>query len=77
MYEDFLPRSAAGIFASNLTSTGSMDALQGGAPRDIAWLSEAIGRTVHDPYDLYTAERKASLDDVASRLGLDGEIMVE
>ncbi|MDN5852907.1 MAG: VOC family protein, partial [Actinomycetia bacterium] len=76
VYEDFLPRSAAGIFASNLTSTGSMDALQGGAPRDMAWLSEAIGRTVNDPYDLYAAERRASLDDVASQLGLDSGIMV-
>ena len=34
VYEDFLPRSAAGIFASNLTDSGTMDADQGGAERD-------------------------------------------
>ena len=76
VYEDFLPRSAAGIFASNLTSTGNMDALQGGAPRDIEWMSEAIGRTVNDPYDLYAAERQVSLDEVASLLGIREGIMV-
>jgi len=77
VYEDFLPRSAAGIFASNLTSTGSMDAVQGGAPRDMEWMSEAIGRSVNDPYHLYAAERQTSLDEVAAQLGIDGGIMVE
>ena len=76
VYEDFLPRSAAGIFASNLTSTGSMDDVQGGAPRDLVWMSDAIGRTVNNPYDLYAAERQASLDEVARELGIDGGIMV-
>jgi uncharacterized glyoxalase superfamily metalloenzyme YdcJ len=32
VYEDFLPRSAAGIFASNLSGRGEMDAAQGGRP---------------------------------------------
>ncbi|UYM07268.1 2-oxoadipate dioxygenase/decarboxylase [Solicola gregarius] len=76
VYEDFLPRSAAGIFASNLTSAGSMDGLQGGAPRDLPWLSEAIGRPVNDPSELYAAERQASLNEVAQKLGIDGGIMV-
>ncbi len=46
VYEDFLPRSAAGIFASNLTSNGSMDAHQGGAERDLGWMSDVIGRQI-------------------------------
>ena len=39
VYEDFLPRSAAGIFASNLADSGSRDEDQGGAERDVDWMS--------------------------------------
>lgn len=56
VYEDFLPKSAAGIFASNLTSDGSVDAAQRAAARDAAWLQDALGRTLHDPYALYAAQ---------------------
>lgn len=56
VYEDFLPKSAAGIFASNLTSDGSIDAAQRATARDAAWLQDALGRTLHDPYALYAAE---------------------
>lgn len=59
VYEDFLPRSAAGIFASNLTSGGRHDPTVGGLPagaRDAAWLRDALGRTLHDPYALYAAQ---------------------
>ncbi|WP_375002709.1 2-oxoadipate dioxygenase/decarboxylase family protein [Aeromicrobium sp. CTD01-1L150] len=57
VYEDFLPKSAAGIFASNLTSDGSLDASQQGSARDAAWLQGVLGRALHDPYALYDAER--------------------
>lgn len=57
VYEDFLPKSAAGIFASNLTGDGRADATQVAAARDAAWLREALGRPLHDPYALYAAER--------------------
>ena len=57
VYEDFLPKSAAGIFASNLTGGGSSDASRRGALRDAAWMQDVLGRTLHDPYDLYAAER--------------------
>lgn len=57
VYEDFLPKSAAGIFASNLTSDGSADASQRAAARDAGWLQEALGCTLHDPYALYDALR--------------------
>lgn len=60
VYEDFLPKSAAGIFASNLTSEGSLDDSQRGTARDAGWLQRVLGRTLHDPYDLYEAERAAT-----------------
>jgi uncharacterized glyoxalase superfamily metalloenzyme YdcJ len=69
VYEDFLPRSAAGIFASNLTDSGSMDADQGGAPRDDGWMSEVVGRAVSVPEEVYRQESQASLAAVESQLG--------
>lgn len=60
VYEDFLPRSAAGIFASNLTSDGTSDASQRAAARDAAWLQDVLGTTLHDPYDLYEAQRQGA-----------------
>lgn len=60
VYEDFLPKSAAGIFASNLTGEGTTDARQRAARRDASWLREALGRELHDPYRLYDLERAAA-----------------
>lgn len=60
VYEDFLPRSAAGIFASNLSDAGSRDASREGAHRDEAWLAEAMGRQVCDAMELYRAQSDAS-----------------
>ncbi|MBD8605762.1 VOC family protein [Aeromicrobium sp. CFBP 8757] len=60
VYEDFLPKSAAGIFASNLTGDGSVDGTREGTARDASWLQDVLGRTLHDPYDLYEAERAAT-----------------
>lgn len=71
VYEDFLPRSAAGIFSSNLRDRGSMDATQQGTDRDIAWLSEVVGRPIAPPEELYATQRDASLQTVAHELGLD------
>lgn len=57
VYEDFLPRSAAGIFRSNLDDDGAY----GDGADDYAadyskdWMSGAIGRDIHDPYTLYAA----------------------
>ena len=69
VYEDFLPRSAAGIFASNLADGGTMDGEQGGAPRDIDWMSEAIGRAVNVPEDVYAPESQASIAALERELG--------
>ena len=76
VYEDFLPRSAAGIFASNLSDRGAMDASQGGAPRDAEWLSEAIGRPVRVPEQLYAEQRAESLVRAAAALGMAGDIVI-
>jgi uncharacterized glyoxalase superfamily metalloenzyme YdcJ len=70
VYEDFLPRSAAGIFASNLSGSGSLDADQGGAERDLAWMSDVIGRQVAAPEELYAAESAASIAEVERTLGV-------
>jgi uncharacterized glyoxalase superfamily metalloenzyme YdcJ len=58
VYEDFLPKSAAGIFASNLTGEGRSDATRRAATRDAAWMQDVLGRELHDPYALYEAERR-------------------
>jgi uncharacterized glyoxalase superfamily metalloenzyme YdcJ len=69
VYEDFLPRSAAGIFASNLTDSGTLDADQGGAERDADWMADVMGRTVHVPEELYAQEASASIEAAERVLG--------
>ncbi|GHG88367.1 2-oxoadipate dioxygenase/decarboxylase [Streptomyces lanatus] len=68
VYEDFLPRSAAGIFQSNLSDAGSRDNEQQGAAYDSDWLSGAIGREVLDPFALYERQQSESLARVAAEL---------
>ncbi|MFD7296396.1 2-oxoadipate dioxygenase/decarboxylase family protein [Streptomyces sp. NPDC059897] len=74
VYEDFLPRSAAGIFQSNLSGEGTRDSAQQGVAYDAAWLSGAIGRDVLDPYALYEEQQSRSLARAARELGLKGTI---
>jgi uncharacterized glyoxalase superfamily metalloenzyme YdcJ len=71
VYEDFLPRSAAGIFQSNLTSDGAKDASQQGTDRDADWMSGALGRELNDPFDLYADQVARSLAAAAETLGVD------
>jgi uncharacterized glyoxalase superfamily metalloenzyme YdcJ len=71
VYEDFLPRSAAGIFQSNLTSDGAKDASQEGINRDADWMSGALGRELNDPFDLYADQVARSLAGAAETLGVD------
>lgn len=68
VYEDFLPQSAAGIFSSNLTGEGRVEAGAGAAHRDPAWLAGVVGRDVHVPEALYAAEAAASLDAARAAL---------
>ncbi|OPF83715.1 DUF1338 domain-containing protein [Streptomyces antioxidans] len=69
VYEDFLPRSAAGIFSSNLTGETSVDHDQDGMARDAQWLAGVLDRPLHDPFDLYDRQRADSLHTVAVKLG--------
>ncbi len=72
VYEDFLPRSAAGIFQSNLTAAhddaGSTVNQELGIARDVGWLADVIETTISDPFDLYEAEQQASEDAVVAAL---------
>ncbi|MFP1625268.1 VOC family protein [Streptomyces sp. 5K101] len=72
VYEDFLPRSAAGIFQSNLSGEGTRHNDRAGAAYDSAWLSGALGREVLDPFALYEEQQNRSLVQVARALDLDG-----
>jgi uncharacterized glyoxalase superfamily metalloenzyme YdcJ len=70
VYEDFLPRSAAGIFRSNLAEDGTADASAAGVVRDADWLSGALGCAVRDPMAIYAAQVEASWDQTLADLGL-------
>ncbi|GHH68806.1 hypothetical protein GCM10018793_00170 [Streptomyces sulfonofaciens] len=70
VYEDFLPRSAAGIFQSNLTDRGRRDDDQTATAYDSTWLSGALDRDVLDPYTLYDAQQRRSLEAAAEELGI-------
>lgn len=70
VYEDFLPRSAAGIFQSNLTDEGSRDDAQRGVEYDLATMSRIVGRTVTNPFDLYQRQQDDSVSALSARLGL-------
>lgn len=70
VYEDFLPRSAAGIFRSNLARDADSDATQEGSARDATWMAEAIGRPVRDLFELYDTERRLSHEAALRTLGL-------
>ncbi|MFH8562258.1 2-oxoadipate dioxygenase/decarboxylase family protein [Streptomyces sp. NPDC017988] len=70
VYEDFLPRSAAGIFQSNLDDTGARDSAQEADAYDAGRLSAAMDREVLDPFALYERQRRLSLTRVARELGL-------
>ncbi|MGY0056328.1 2-oxoadipate dioxygenase/decarboxylase [Streptomyces sp. LZ34] len=71
VYEDFLPRSAAGIFQSNLSGEGTRNSDHEGTAYDAAWLSGAIGREVLDPFALYEQQQNRSLAQIAAELELD------
>ncbi len=75
VYEDFLPRSAAGIFRSNLGDEGVRDEgarHEGRATPeyDLARLAGVLDATVHDPMDLYAAQQDASLRAAARELSV-------
>jgi uncharacterized glyoxalase superfamily metalloenzyme YdcJ len=70
VYEDFLPRSAAGIFRSNLSRDDESDRSQAASPRDAGWLADALDRPVRDLFELYAAQRDASWQQAVRTLGI-------
>lgn len=70
VYEDFLPRSAAGIFQSNLKDEGTRDNEQQGTDYDIESMSKIVGATIKEPYELYEAQEQESIDALAETLGV-------
>ncbi|MEU9891584.1 DUF1338 family protein [Sphaerisporangium sp. NPDC051011] len=74
VYEDFLPRSAAGIFQSNLSGEGTRDNTREGVRYDLDWLAGEIDRDIHDPFSLYEQQQSASIAEVAKALDLAGEL---
>ncbi|MCW2130864.1 VOC family protein [Arthrobacter sp. VKM Ac-2550] len=71
VYEDFLPRSAAGIFQSNLTDEGSKNDAEQAAAYDIDRMSRIVGREVLDPNGLYQAQQDASVVELAKALQIE------
>ena len=76
VYEDFLPRSAAGIFQSNLSAAGSRDDTLAGDAADLAWMSGIVEAEVADPMALYAAERDESLRKATAELGVPADLGV-
>lgn len=70
VYEDFLPRSAAGIFQSNLTDEGTRDDDQASTHYDMRRLSEVVQLPISDPTLLYDAQQAASLAAAEQVLGI-------
>jgi uncharacterized glyoxalase superfamily metalloenzyme YdcJ len=71
VYEDFLPRSAAGIFRSNLASDGTRHDEQTGTELDADRLADAIGRPIIDPFELNAQRQTRSLRDASDVLGAE------
>ncbi|KAI5478697.1 hypothetical protein MNV49_004724 [Pseudohyphozyma bogoriensis] len=66
IYEDFLPASAAGIFASNLAA--EVKVTSKGSPDQTAF-EEALGRKVADADKIYAETERKSLDKVFEYFG--------
>lgn len=60
VYEDFLPRSAAGIFRSNLDRDTAASPGEAGTVYDLGALAAIVGREVHDPYEMYRRQQERS-----------------
>ena len=73
-YEDFLPVSAAGIFASNLNQYGTKSTAAVKPVYTQAMLEEILGRKIVDPNETYAALEAESLRYVQEQLGLRQEI---
>ena len=73
-YEDFLPVSAAGIFASNLSQYGTKTTAAEKPKYTKARLEEVIGRRVIETDEAYAGMEAASKLDTYTTLGLVGKL---
>ncbi|MBU6276377.1 MAG: DUF1338 family protein [Planctomycetes bacterium] len=69
-YEDFLPVSAAGIFASNLRQVAGSAATAPAGARTRGELETILGRTIIDPVAADTETEAASIRETLERLGI-------
>jgi uncharacterized glyoxalase superfamily metalloenzyme YdcJ len=70
-YEDFLPISAAGIFASNLQQYGTKSTAAAKPTYTQAQLEEILGRQIIDPSEAYAAAEAQSRAATLRELGLN------
>lgn len=73
-YEDFLPVSAAGIFASNLGQYGTKSTAAEKPVYSQATLEKIMGKKIIDSNDSYSRLQAESISDVFAQLGLSGEM---
>ena len=69
-YEDFLPVSAAGIFASNLNQMGAKSTAAVKPVYTRAMFEDILGKPVIDSNAQYRAEHDASISETFAQLGL-------
>lgn len=69
-YEDFLPVSAAGIFASNLNQYGTKSTAAAKPVYTQAMLEEILSRQIVDPNETYARLEAESVRQVFAQLGL-------
>lgn len=69
-YEDFLPFSAAGIFASNLKQYGTQCTAAQKPSYTQATLEEVLGQRIVDPVALCCEVERRSLQETYEKLGL-------
>ncbi len=69
-YEDFLPISAAGIFASNLGQYGTKSTAAKKPVYTREQLEKILGKKIIDTDDLYRRQEAESIEEAKSQLGL-------
>ena len=76
-YEDFLPVSAAGIFASNLNQSGTKSTAARKPVYTRATLEEILGRPIVDANVVYSDIEAASLLETFTQLGILSDLPAE
>ena len=76
-YEDFLPVSAAGIFASNLNQSGTKSTAAQKPVYTRATLEEILGRPIVDANVVYSDIEAASLLETFTQLGILSDLPAE